>query len=265
MSTIGVIGVGAMGEALLAGWLAAGWRADDICVVDAVSSRAEQVGEKHGVRAVELAEVGGCDIIVIATKPQQLAEVTEALADVVTAETLVMSIAAGITIAAIAERLPEGTRIVRVMPNTPALVGQGMSGIAPGPGVSDEEAERALDLMRAVGSAVVLPEKQLDAVTAVSGSGPAYLFYLAEAMTEAGVHAGLPRDVSTQLVNQTLLGAAQLLRDSDDSATVLRERVTSPAGTTAAALAQLDDRGVRAAVLAAISAAQQRSVELSGS
>lgn len=265
MSTIGVIGVGAMGEALLAGWLAAGWRASDITVVDAVASRAAQVAETHGVASGELADAGACDIVVIATKPQQLAEVTEALAEVVTPDTLVMSIAAGITIAGIAKGLPEHTKVVRVMPNTPALVGQGMSGIAPGPGVSDEDAERALELMRAVGSAVMLPEKQLDAVTAVSGSGPAYLFYLAEAMTEAGVHAGLPRDVSTQLVNQTLLGAAQLLRDSDDSATVLRERVTSPAGTTAAALAALDDRGVRAAVLVAVKAAQQRSVELSGS
>src|SRR5699024_6126049 len=164
----------------------------------------------------------------------------------------------------IESRLPEGIAVVRAMPNTPALVGEGMAALAAGKAATETHVATALDVLSASGRAVAVPEYQLDAVTAVSGSGPAYVFYLAEAMIEGGVHAGLPRDIATDLAVQTLYGAATLLRDGDVSATELRERVTSPAGTTAAGLRALDDGGVRASVLAAVEAARDRSRELAG-
>ena len=148
------------------------------------------------------------------------------------------------------------------MPNTPSLVGKGVSGIAPGPSATPEQAKQVVELMEAVGIGVVLPEAQLHALTALSGSGPAYLFLVAEAMIEAGVHQGLSRDVATRLVAGTIAGAGAMLEQSGMSATELRERVTSPGGTTAAALRALEERGTRAALLAAVEACVQRSREL---
>jgi pyrroline-5-carboxylate reductase len=176
----------------------------------------------------------------------------------------VVCIAAGISTAFVEDRLPAGVAVVRVMPNTPALIGEGIAALSPGVHCDAEHLARAEDLLAATGRVVQVPEQYQDAVTAVSGSGPAYLFYVAESMIEAGVLLGLPRTTATELVVQTLYGAAGMLRQTGEHPTILREQVTSPGGTTAAAVRRLDDNGVRSALISAIEAARDRSAELSG-
>jgi pyrroline-5-carboxylate reductase len=176
---------------------------------------------------------------------------------------LVVSLAAGITTAFVESRLPDGTAVVRVMPNTPALVDEGMAAVSAGSHCDEAHLREAEELMRSTGKVVRVPEKQQDAVTAISGSGPAYVFFVVESMIEAGVHLGLPRSTATELVVQTLVGSAKLLRETGEHPVVLRERVTSPGGTTAAALRLLENGKVRADFLAAIEAARDRSRELS--
>jgi pyrroline-5-carboxylate reductase len=173
-----------------------------------------------------------------------------------------VSLAAGITTDFLQARLPQGTPVVRVMPNTPALVDEGMAAISPGSHCDETHLAEAEALLRSCGKVIRLPENYQDAVTAISGSGPAYIFYVVEAMIEAGVLLGLPRATSTELVVQTLYGAATMLRETGEHPTVLREQVSSPAGTTMAALRQLDDHKVRAAFLTAMEAARDRSREL---
>jgi pyrroline-5-carboxylate reductase len=175
-----------------------------------------------------------------------------------------VSIAAGITAAHLEQRLPEGTPVVRVMPNTPALVGQGMTAVSPGRRADDRHVREAEELMRTCGTVIRMPESQLDAVTAVSGSGPAYIFYVVDAMIEAGVLLGLTRATATQLTVRTLYGAATMLTETGEHPVVLRERVSSPGGTTIAALRQLDEYKVRAAFVTAMEAAARRSAELAG-
>ena len=255
-----LIGAGAMGEALLAGWLAAGHRPENLTVVEPSAERAAAVTAAHGVRAVPLSEAAVAEVVVLAVKPHQIDGVLAELSSRIEAPgtgPLVVSIAAGTPIAQLEAGLPEGAAVVRVMPNTPALVGQGMAGVVPGHRASAEQVETVTALMDAVGRSIVIPETQIDALTAVSGSGPAYLFYVADAMIEAGVHQGLTRQQSSDLVVQTFVGSAALLATGSRAAE-LREQVTSPAGTTAAALRVLDDRGVRAAFLAAMEACAER-------
>lgn len=260
---LAMVGVGSMGEALLAGWLSSGVVApDEVGIVQRTPERAAQLQEAYGVAAVELAEAASAETLVLSVKPYQMPTVLAQLAPVLGTDTLVVSVAAGVTLGDLEAALP-GAAVVRVMPNTPSLVGQGMAGIIAGSAADAAHTGRVVDLMRAVGRAVVIEEKSLDALTALSGSGPAYLFYVAEAMIEAGVHQGLPRAQATELVNQTFLGAAAMLDGAGESATVLRERVTSPGGTTAAALRSLDDHGVRSGVLAAVEACATRSAEMS--
>ena len=259
---IAVIGAGAIGEALMAGWIAAGTLPEEIVAVDRDAERAAALLDRHQVRSVSLAEAAAADVVVVAVKPHCVAEALADLAPHLSPETLIVSVAAGVTLARLAESLPAGQPVVRVRPNTPALVGRGVAGVASGPAVSPGQTAQVVGMMEAVGICVELPESQFDALTAISGSGPAYLFLVAEAMIEAGVHQGLGRDVATKLVNGTFAGAAAMLGEVDVSATELRERVTSPAGTTAAALRVLDERGVRAAFLAAVEACAQRSSEL---
>jgi len=175
---------------------------------------------------------------------------------------LLISLAAGITTQYIEKHIPDGIAVVRVMPNTPALVDEGMAAISPGTHCDDEHLALAEQMLSVTGRVMRVPEKQQDAVTAISGSGPAYLFFVVEAMIEAGVHLGLPRDTATELVVQTMLGSAKLLRETGEHPTVLRERVTSPGGTTAAAVRQLEDHKVRAAFLVAMEAARDRSRDL---
>jgi pyrroline-5-carboxylate reductase len=172
---------------------------------------------------------------------------------------LVVSLAAGITTAFIESRVPGGVAVVRVMPNTPALVDEGLAAITPGSHCDDGHLAEAESLMASVGKVLRIPERQMDAVTAISGSGPAYIFFVVESMIEAGVHLGLPRTTATDLVVQTLVGSAKMLRETGAHPVVLREQVTSPAGTTAAALRELEIHKVRAAFLAAMEAARDRS------
>src|SRR5690606_29453331 len=176
---------------------------------------------------------------------------------------LVISIAAGVTTTVLEKYLAGEVAVVRAMPNTPALVGGGMTAISGGMYTTREHLDRAEGLLRAVGDVVRVPERHMDTVTAISGSGPAYVYYLAEAMIEAGVAMGMPRDVASRLVSQTITGAATMLQKSGDHPVVLREAVTSPGGTTAAALRELERHGVRSAVTDAVEAARNRSRELS--
>ena len=262
MTTTVVVGAGRIGEALVGGLVAAGHDPGTLAISERDPDRAAEVAGRHGVEALDAAGVvARADVVVLAVKPGGV-PATLAELDGLPARTLVVSLCAGITTAAIEAHLADGTPVVRVMPNTPMLVGEGMAAVSPGRHAGDDHVERVAAMMRAVGRAVVVPEAQQDAVTALSGSGPAYLLLLAEAMVDAGVLLGLPRDVATELVAQTAVGAAHLLRDSGTHPTLLREAVTSPAGTTAAALRTLDDRGVHAAVVAAVEAARDRSVEL---
>ena len=261
--TTAIIGAGVMGETLLAGLLRADVPTSELLIADRRIERSAEVTAKHGVKNGTNAEVAAtADTIALVVKPQDMGSVLEEIAGSLKPGALVVSLAAGITTEFIEARLPAGTAVVRVMPNTPALVDEGMAAISQGTNSTEEHLDRTEALLRSVGHVVRVPEKYQDAVTAISGSGPAYIFYVVEAMIEAGVMLGLPRDVSTELVLQTVYGAATMLRETGEHPTVLREQVTSPGGTTVAALRQFDDFKVRAAFLSAMEAARDRSREL---
>ncbi len=263
---LALVGAGVMGQALLGGLLRAGRSPGDVLVVDRRAGRGAELHERFGVRVVaEPSGVRDAATVLLAVKPQDLDALLDSLAPHVAPGALVVSLAAGVTTAAIEARLPAGTAVVRAMPNTPSLVDEGMAALAGGGACTDADLAEAEDLLRSCGRTVVLPEKHLDAVTALSGSGPAYVFYVVEAMVEAGVLLGLPRAAATELVVQTVVGAGAMLRGTGQHPTVLREQVTSPAGTTAAALRRLDEEGVRAALVSAVEAAWARSRQLSGS
>jgi pyrroline-5-carboxylate reductase len=264
---LAIIGIGRMGEALLGGLLRTGaLRPSQVVCTDVRAERCREIERAHGVtaHADNRAAAADADVVLLAVKPQTLATVLSGLADGVHAGQTVISIVAGITTSWIEDRLPDGVPVVRVMPNTPALVDEGMSIVTGGGHASDADLALAEELLSAVGQVVRLPEEQVDAATAISGSGPAYVFLLAEALMEAGVHLGLARDVSTRLVEQTLLGSATLLRDAEDHPALLREAVTSPGGVTAAALARFEAAGLRAVVIEAVAAARDRARELGG-
>ena len=260
---IALLGAGKIGEALLAGLLKAGHAPDDLRFSEQYASRAAELTERYGVAEASGPEaVTGADVVVLAVKPPDLAGVARSIAHALPGDAVVISVAAGITTAAIERELRAGARVVRVMPNTPMLVGEGMSALSAGSCATEADLDVAAELLGAVGAVVRLPEAQLDAVTALSGSGPAYVFLLAEALVDAGVLVGLARPVATRLAVQTLLGSALMLRDSGDSPTELRAAVTSPGGTTAAGLKALESHAFRAAVADALVAARDRSVEL---
>jgi len=202
------------------------------------------------------------DVLVVAVKPQDIEPLLAALSTSITPGTLVVSLAAGLPTSLYERSLPAGTPVVRVMPNTPMLVGEAMSAISPGTHATADHLQVVQDLLSSVGKVLRVPEAQQDAVTALSGSGPAYFFYLVEAMIDAGILLGLPRDVSTALIIQSAVGAATMLRDSGEHPVALREAVTSPGGTTIAAIRELENHAVRAALLSAIEAAALRSAEL---
>src|SRR4249920_745453 len=261
---VAILGAGVMGETLLSGLLRAGRQPGDVVITERRADRAAQLAERYGVKAVENPEaVAIADTVVLVVKPQDIADLLAEIRDHLRPTALVVCIAAGITTAFVEQRLPAGVAVVRVMPNTPALVDQGMAAISPGSHCDAEHLARAEALLSATGKVVQLAEYHQDAVTAISGSGPAYIFYVVEAMIEAGVLLGLPRATSNELVVQTLVGAAKMLKETGEHPTVLREQVSSPAGTTMAALRQLDDHKVRAAFLTAMEAARDRSRELS--
>ncbi|WP_188838540.1 pyrroline-5-carboxylate reductase [Flexivirga endophytica] len=259
---VAFLGVGMMGEALLSGLLRSG-DPTRIVVSDHSAERQAQVAEKYGVQSATTAEaVAGATTVIAAVKPPDMGALLDEIAAGLEPGALVISVAAGITTAYLEAHLPEGTPVVRVMPNTPALVGEGMTAISPGTHSESRHLAAAQDLLSSSGTVISVPESKLDTVTAISGSGPAYVFYVVEAMVEAGVLLGLPRDTSTELVVQTLYGAATMLKETGDHPSLLRERVSSPGGTTIAALRQLDDHKVRAAFLTAMEAAARRSAEL---
>lgn len=262
--SIAILGAGVMGETLLSGLLRAGWSAGEVVITERRPDRAAELAERYGVTVLDnQGAAAQADTVVLVVKPQDIADLLAEIRDHIRPGTLVVSIAAGITTAFVEQHLREGVAVVRVMPNTPALVDQGMAAISPGTHCDSAHLDRAEALLAATGKVVRLPEYHQDAVTAISGSGPAYIFYVVEAMIEAGVLLGLPRSTSTELVVQTLYGAATMLKETGQHPTVLREQVSSPAGTTMAALRQLDDHKVRAAFLTAMEAARDRSRELS--
>jgi pyrroline-5-carboxylate reductase len=259
---LAIIGGGKIGEALLSGLIRRGGT-DGILVCERNAERAAQLSERYRVPAIDLAGAAAqARVLLLAVKPQDIDTLLARLGEVVDPGHLVVSVAAGVPTARIEAALPEGTPVVRVMPNTPALVDEGMSVLSPGAHAGEADLDEAEALLAAVGKVRRVPESQQDAVTALSGSGPAYFFYLVEAMVDAGILLGLPRALAADLIVQTALGAAVMMRDSGEHPVVLREAVTSPGGTTIAAIRELERHGVRAALIAAIEAAHDRSVEL---
>jgi len=255
-----LIGGGRMGEALLAGLLAGGWAIPgELAVVEQSANRRAELASRFGGVEVTDRPLRAIDAV-LAVKPNDALVAAGELnrADV----GRVLSIAAGVTIAALEAELGNGVRVVRAMPNTPALVGAGAAAIAAGSHASEEDVEWATGVLEAVGIVEVCDEPMLDAVTGLSGSGPAYVFWLAEALIEAGQEVGLPAEMADALVRQTLLGAARLLTESGQSPAQLRDAVTSPGGTTAKGIETLESHQAGAAVRAAVRAATQRSHEL---
>jgi pyrroline-5-carboxylate reductase len=261
-SGLAIIGGGKIGEALLSG-LVRRSGADGIVVCERHPERAEELTARYGVPVLGLAEAAArARVLLLAVKPQDIGTLLGLLAGSVDTGHLVVSVAAGVPTATIEAALPAGVPVVRVMPNTPALVDEGMSVLSAGAHADEGHLDEAETLLAAVGRVRRVPETQQDAVTALSGSGPAYFFYLVEAMVDAGILLGLPRDLAVDLIVQTALGSAVMLRDSGEHPVQLREAVTSPGGTTIAAIRELERHSVRAALIAAIEAAHDRSVEL---
>ncbi|GAB2732705.1 pyrroline-5-carboxylate reductase [Kitasatospora kifunensis] len=260
---IAFLGTGKIGEALLSGLLRSGKRPAELWVTARRPERAAELARRYGVAACSNKEAASlADTLILAVKPQDMGTLMEELGPHVTPDCLVISAAAGIPTRWFEARLPAGTPVVRVMPNTPVLVDEGMSVISGGSHATEEHLRRAEQIFESVGKALRLPEAQQDAATALSGSGPAYFYYLVEAMTDAGILLGLPRQVAHDLIVQSAIGASVMLRDSGEHPVKLREAVTSPAGTTIAAIRELENHGVRAALLGALEAARDRSREL---
>lgn len=264
VTRIALLGGGRMGEALLGGWVDAGFERDELAVAEIDADRRHALERRFtGVRVVPSPAwaVADADVTVVAVKPGDVASVLEAALPSLADDALVVSIAAGVTIGALEAAVP-GRPVVRAMPNTPALVRRGAAAIAAGAHSSEPHLALAERLLGAVGVVVRAPEHLLDAVTGLSGSGPAYVFLFAESLVEAGVLVGLPRATAETLVVETLLGSATLLAEGEEGAQTLRAAVTSPGGTTAAGLLAMERRGFRAAVLDAVLAATERSAEL---
>lgn len=261
--TVAVVGTGKIGELVLAGLLRAGWPADRLLGTARRHERAEELSQRYGIRMVDnRTAVTEADVLAIAVKPQDAASLLTEIGPQVPADRLLISLCAGLPTRFFSARLPEGTPVVRVMTNTPAVVDAAMTAIAAGPHATGDHLALAEEMFTPLGRTIRLPESQLDAVTALSGSGPAYFYYLVEAMTDAGILLGLPRQVAHDLIVQSAIGSALMLRDSGEHPVVLREAVTSPAGTTIAAIRELERHAVRAALIAALEAARDRAREL---
>ena len=279
MSRIAIIGGGNIGEALLSGLLRSGRQVKDIAVAERVPARMRYLSETYPVLVTNIADaVESADFVIVAVKPSDVDSVTEEIADAVargeadSVEHVFVTVVAGVSTAYFEAKLPAGAPVVRVMPNAPMVVGAGVSAIAKGRFATQEELNEVSAVFDSVGGVLTVPESQLDAVTAVSGSGPAYFFLMVEALVDAGVAAGLSRPVATDLVVQTMAGSAAMLLERvdegdggagvDTTPARLRATVTSPAGTTAAGLTELERGGFRAAVNAAVAAAKSRAGQL---
>ena len=262
---IAILGAGKMGEALISGLLRAGRPPAGIVAVARRPQRSAELHERYGIGVMAAAEAAkAADILLLTVKPQDMAGLLDEVAPSVPAGRLVISVAAGITTSFIERRLASDTPVVRVMSNTPVLVDEAMSVISAGSHAGDEHLRLTEELLRPVGRVIRIPESQQDAATALSGSGPAYVYYLVEAMVDAGILLGMPRQTALEMVIQAVYGAATMLRDSGEHPVLLREAVTSPGGTTISAVAELERHRVRAAFLDAIEAARDRGRELGG-
>jgi pyrroline-5-carboxylate reductase len=262
---VAFLGGGRMGEALVSGLIRSGGRsADEIMVTSRREERSRELAETYGIDSTlsNADAVSWADVLVLTVKPQDMEVLLSQIREHVTPQQLVVSFAAGIRTSFVEKHLPDGVHVVRVMSNVAVLVDEAMSVVAAGSNAEDRHLEVAEELLGYVGRVIRLKEVHLDAITATSGSGPAYFFLLAEAMIEACILLGLSRDVATELIIQTMLGSAKMLRDTGKHPVVLREMVTSPGGTTIAAIRHLEEAGVRAAFLNAIDAACRRSAEL---
>lgn len=261
---IAILGAGKMGEALISGLLRAGVSPSGVLAAVRRPERADQLHERYGIETVSAAEaVEAAETLIIAVKPQDISGLLREIAANVTAGHFVISVAAGIRTSTIEHLLGVDVAIVRVMTNTSALVDEAMSVISAGKHATEEHLQRVEELFRPVGEVLRVSESQQDAATALSGTGPAYLYLLAEAMIDAGIQLGIPSANAIELVTQTLYGAATMLRSGGEHPAILREAVTSPGGTTSAAMRELEDRHVRAAFLAAAEAARDRAAEMS--
>jgi pyrroline-5-carboxylate reductase len=262
---VAILGGGRIGEALVSGLISSGWRrTDEIAVTVRREERAAELRERYGVEATtsNLDAVAGAELVVVAVKPQDIDALLGEIGAQLTPEQTVVSVAAAIPTRHIESHLAADVPVVRAMPNSPATVHEGMAGICAGAHAGDDHLALAEEALSHLGRVVRVPESWMDAITAVSGSGPAYFALLAEAMIEAGILLGLPRELSTTLVVQTMFGTAKQLRDEGMHPVELREAVTSPGGTTIAAIRELEQAGVRAAFLNAIQAAMDRAREL---
>jgi pyrroline-5-carboxylate reductase len=262
---LAVLGAGKIGESLIAGLLSSGWRKPgEITATGRREERLAELAERYGVETTlsNAQAVVGAAVVVIAVKPQDFEVLLGEVGPVLSTDQTVLSIAAAIPTSSIEQRVAGGVPVVRAMPNAPATVHEGIAGICAGAHAGDEHLALAEEVLSHLGAVARVPERYMDAVTAVSGSGPAYFALLAEAMIEAGILLGLSREISTRLVVQTMLGTAKLLRDEEMHPVELREIVTSPGGTTIRAIRELERAGVRAAFLNAIQAAMERSREL---
>lgn len=264
MARLAVLGAGVMGTAILAAFLDAGaFPPQEVRAATLDEASRRHLADDLGVEVVDNRRaVSGADVVIVAVKPATVAPLLDQIRDDIGAGALVISVAAGVTLDTLESHLPEGVAVVRVMPNTPALIREGMLVMSAGKECRPDQIERVQQLLGHLGSVLTVPEQQQDAVTGLSGSGPAYVFAFADALVEAGVVQGLPRPVARELAVQTLYGAAALLRRGGEHPVILREQVTSPGGTTAAALRVLDAAGLRSAVVDAVEAATRRSVEL---
>lgn len=263
MTNIAVLGAGKIGEALLSGLLKAGWAPAELMFTERFPTRAEELTKTYGIECVDVSTaVQRADVLVVAVKPQDIEPLLDEIAPKLPNDRLVVSLCAGLPTTLFERRLPEGAAVVRVMPNTPMLVGEAMSVLSGGRHATEQHLDLVEKLLGSVGKVIRVPENQQDAVTALSGSGPAYFYFLVEAMIDAGILLGIPREKAAELIVQSAVGAAAMLREGGGHPVMLREAVTSPAGTTIAGLRELEKHGVRAALIDAIEAARDRSVEL---
>jgi len=264
---IGIIGGGKMGGALIGGMISHGLiKAEALTVADKDEDRLGELVKVYGVAAAvdNRKGVAQADVVILAVKPQNMTEVLDELAGALTPSALIISIAAGIATAFIEGRLGESVRVVRVMPNMPALIGEGAAALCRGASATEADLEVARTIFGAVGMTVEVQETLMDAVTGLSGSGPGYAFLIIEILTEAGVRMGLARDVALKLSAQSLLGAAKLCLQGEKQPAELRSMVASPGGTTLAGLKALEEGNLRATLISAVEAATRRSAELGG-
>lgn len=265
MSKIGFIGGGAMGEAIIKGLLGRGYTNQDIMVSDPSQDRLLYLKKTYGLNAVnnnkEVAK--NSEVILLAVKPQNMSEAVTSIAGEITGRNLIITIMAGVPTAAVEKLLPNGAKVIRVMPNTPALVSAGTAAISGGSHVDESDLEVARRIFEAVGNATILPEKMLNAVTGLSGSSPAYVYMLIEALADGGVLAGLPRDVALKLAVDTVKGAAIMVEETKKHPGQLKDMVTSPAGTTIYGVLELEKAGFRGKIMEAVLAGAKRAEQLS--